>query len=68
VRLSRINGMELDSTQSLPSNIRRVTSGEENSQRTTFGRMENIQANFISIVTEGVTGYGSKEGLVVGTC
>lgn len=36
VRLSRINGMELDSTQSLPSNIRRVKSEEEKSQRTSL--------------------------------
>jgi uncharacterized low-complexity protein len=29
VRLSRINGMEIDSTHSLPSSIRTVKSGEE---------------------------------------
>jgi len=36
VRLSRINGMELGSTQSLRISIRRVKLGEENSQRTSL--------------------------------
>jgi len=61
VRLSRINGMDLDSSQSLPSSIRRVKSGK-NSQRTTFGWKENIKLNFISIVTEGVDRIWVKRG------
>jgi hypothetical protein len=54
--------MEMDNIQPLPSNIRRVKSGEENSQRTTFRWKGNTQANFISIVTEGVNRIWVKRG------
>jgi hypothetical protein len=56
VRLAKINGMEIDSSHSLPSNIRRVNPQEQNTQRAIFGWKENIKANLrvIVIVIEGL--------------
>jgi hypothetical protein len=62
VRLSRISGMDLVSSHSLPSSIRRVKSGKENSQRTTLGWKENVKANFVGIVTEGLDRLWVKRG------
>jgi hypothetical protein len=66
VRLSRINGMDLDSAQSSRSSIRRVKSGKENSQRNTFEWKENVKANFINIVTKGVDRIWVKRGICCG--